>query len=129
MDYRTRIRRNQIIAVFLLATFVVGCSGLIGFGNLYKSILFILPFFVLLPTGGYYIIMHFEGRKQFILFGTWIGFVFAVTAIVGMLLDPRTYPVNWLSLFLIAGIIWIGVFAFVILMAPIYSELLRVWKR
>jgi len=91
--------------------------------------LFVLPFFVLLPTGGYYIIMHFEGRKQFILFGVWIGFVFAVTATVGMLLDPRTNPVNCLQLFLITGIIWIGSFLFVILLVPIYSAILRIWKR
>ena len=128
MDYKTKIRRNQIIAIFLLATFIAGCGGLIGFGNLLKSLLYILPFFLLLPLGGYYVVRHFEGNKQLILFALWLGFVFAVTVLVGMLIDPRTYPFNLLKLFVVAGISWIGIFLFVILITPIYSKILRIWK-
>jgi len=128
MDYKTKVRNNQIIIVFLITTFIIGCGGLIGFGNLFKSILFVLPFFILLPIGGHYIIRHFEGQKQFILFALWLGFVFAVTSIAGMLIDPRTYPINWLKFFGVAGVSWLGTFLFVLLMTTVYSKLLRTWK-
>jgi len=128
MDYKTKVRNNQIIIVPLITTFVIGCGGLVGFGNLFKSILFILPFFILLPIGGYYIIKHFEGQKQFILFALWLGFVFAVTSIVGILIDPRTYPINWLRLFGVAGVSWLGTFLFVLLMTPVYSKLFHALK-
>jgi hypothetical protein len=128
MDYKTKIRRNQIITVFLLATFIIGCGGLIGFGNLFRSVLFVLPFFILFPTGVYYIIMHFEGKKQFTFLALWIGFVFSVTSIVGMLIDPRNYPINWLKLFSIAGVSWVGVFLFILLLTPVYSKILHIWR-
>jgi hypothetical protein len=128
MDYKTKIRRNQIIITFLLATFILGCGGLIGFGNLFKSVLLILPFFILLPTGGYYIIMNFEGKKKFTFFALWIGFVFSVTSIVGMLIDSRSYPINLLKLFSIAGISWVGTFLFILFMTPIYSKMLHAWR-
>ena len=128
MNYRANIRRNQITIIFLLTTFIVGCGGLIGFGNLIKSVFSVLPFFILLPIGGYYIIMHFEGKKQFTLFALWVGFVFSVTSIVGMLIDPRSYPINWLKLFSIAGISWVGTFLFILLMTPVYSKILHTWR-
>jgi len=128
MDYKTKVRNNQIIIAFLSTTFIVGCGGLIGFGNLFRSILFVLPFFILLPIGGYLILKHFEGQKQFILFALWLGFVFAITSIIGTLIDPRTYPINWLKLFGIAGASWLGTFLFVLLMTPVYSKLIRAWK-
>ena len=128
MDYNTKVRRNQIIALFLITTFIIGCGGLIGFGNLFKSVLFVLPFFILLLIGGYYIIKHFQGQKQFVLFALWLGFVFAATAIVGMLIDPRTYPINWLKLFVVAGISWLGTFSFVLLASPVYSKYFMLGK-
>ena len=128
MDNKTKVRRNQIIALFLITTFIIGCGGLMGFGNLFKSVLFVLPFFILLPIGSYYIITHFQGQRQFILFALWLGFVFAVTAIVGMLIDPRTSPINWLKLFAVAGISWLGTFLFVLLVSPVYSKIFHAWK-
>ena len=128
MDYKTKIRRNQTIAVFLLTTLIIGCGGLIGFGNLLRSFLFVLPLLVLFPIGGYYVVMHYEGQKQFILFALWLGFIFAVTSIVGMLIDSRTYPINWLKLFAVAGISWLGTFLFVLAATPLYSKILHPWK-
>ncbi len=115
--------------VFLLTTFIAGCGAIIGFWNLFKSILFVFPFLFLLPIGGHYVIMHFDGRKQFFLFALWLGFVSAITAIVGMLLDARTYPVNWFQIIAFAGISWLAVFVWVIFMTPVYSAILRAWKR
>ena len=128
MDYKTKAKRNQIIVIFLIVAFIIGCGGLIGFRDLLKSILFILPFFILLPIGVYFIIYHTEGQKQFVLFSFWFGFVFALTSIVGMLIDPRTYPINWLQLFAVAGLIWLGTFLFVLLLPPVYSKILHAWK-
>ena len=128
MDYKTNAKRNQIIVIFLIVTFIMGCGGLIGFRNLLKSVLFILPFFILLPIGSYFIIYHTEGQKQFVLFSFWFGFVFALTSIVGILIDPRTHLINWLQLFAVAGLIWLGTFLFVLLLPPVYSKILHAWK-
>lgn len=128
MDYRRKVRRNQILAVVAIIVFVIGCSFLVGFTNLIKSIIFLLPALVLIPLGGYFIIKRFEGRKQYLLFVLWISFTFAVTSVVGMLLDERTYPLDWGYVSLVAGIVWLVSLIFILIGIPIFLAIVRTWK-
>ena len=128
MDYRRKVRRNQIIVVVAITVFVIGCSFLVGFNNLINSILFLLPALVLIPLGGYFIIKRFVGRRQYLLFALWISFTFAVTSVVGMLLDERTYPLDWRYASLVAGIVWLVSLIFILIGIPIYLAIVRTWK-
>jgi|GEM_PF-3815135 len=102
---------------------------LIGFSNLFKSILFLLPFFLLLPVGGYYIIMNFAGRKQFLLFAFWLGFVGFITSMIGMLMDPRAYPLEVGYIFAVSGIIWIIMFVFIVVVTSVYAAFYRFLRK
>lgn len=129
MDYKRKLRKNQIILLVVTASALVGCGMLIGFGNVLKSILFVLPCFLLLPIGGYYVVMNFEGRKQFLIFASWLGFISFVTSVIGMLIEPRTYPLKWGYIFAVAGIVWIVTFVFVVVMTPVYAMFFRFWRK
>ena len=129
MDYNHRIRRNWILFIVGIVFLLVGCGFLVGFENFYKSILFVLPFLALLPLGGYYILKHFEGRKQFWLFAIWIGFIFAVTTMIGMLLDFKARSHTLVYVISVSGLVWLLTTLFVIVVTPVYSALFRFWKR
>ena len=128
MDYRRRVRRNQILVVVAIIAFVIGCSYILGFTNFIKSILFVLPALVLLPSGSYYIIMNFDGRKQYFLFVLWVSFTFAVTSFVGMLMSGRLHPIDWSYIFKVSGLIWIITFVLILVMVPLYTAIYRFWK-
>ena len=128
MDYKSKSKQRQIIAVVVLASIVTGFGMLIGFSNLLKSILFILPFFLLLPVGGYYIIMNFDGRKQFLLFAFWLGFIGFITSLIGMLIDSSAFPLDWGYILTVAGVVWLIIFVFVAFMTPVYSAIYQFWR-
>src|SRR5687767_1444660 len=129
MDYNRKRKRNLIIFLIVLVIAFIGCGLLIGFINLLEGILFLVSGLTLLPVGCYYILMHFDGRKQFFYTAIWIGFIFSLTSIVGMLIDPQAHLLSWDYILGMAGLIWLGTFAFICITIPVYVTIFNALKR
>jgi hypothetical protein len=129
MDYNRKRKRNLFILLIVLLTAFIGCGMSIGLVNLIKFVLFFIPSLTLLPAGYYWILMHYDGRKQFFYMAIWIGFVFSLTSIVGMLIDPRAHSVSWGDILGMAGLIWLGIFTFICIFMPLYIAIFNALKR
>ena len=129
MDYNRKRKRNLFILLIALVTAFIGCGILIGFINLLKFILFFVPSLTLLPAGLYYILMHFDGQKQFFYMAIWTGFVFSLISIVGMLIDPQAHLMSWDYIMGMAGLIWLGTSAFICITVPVYVTIFNALKR
>ena len=125
MDYKPKLRRNRIIAVCSIFSILIIFGALIGFENLGRLILFMVPGLIGLPLGVYYFTTHFDRKRLRYLLHAWIGFVFSATSFVGMLIDPRGRPINWPYLFVVAGIVWLTVTLVTFLFTPLFMGLSR----
>ena len=131
MDYKTRLLRNRIVFVLLAIIILTGCSWLIGFVNMLKSILFVSVGLTCLIGGGLFISYRYgqNERFSFVLLAGWYGLSFALLTFVGMLIDPRSATSTWVYFLKVAGIVGVGTFIFIILMTPIGKAVLRVWRK
>jgi hypothetical protein len=131
MGYRASVLRNRIIIILVTIVGVTGCSWLIGIGNLFKVVLFLITALTCLIGGALFVIFRFgqKERLAFIILAAWYGFTFALLTLLGMLLDPRSVNFSWIYSFQVAGLVGIGTFVFILLLTPINMALLRVWRR
>ena len=131
MGYETRLLRNRIIFVLLAIIVLTGCSWLIGLANTLKSILFVSVGLTCLIGGSLFIIYRYgqNERLSFIILAGWFGFSFALLALVGMLIDPRSAAFSWVYFLKVAGIVGVGTFLFIILMTPIGMAVLQFWRK
>ncbi len=128
MSYQRKLKRKQISFVVSAILFITICGLIIGFDKLGITILFFLPFLLLLPTGPYYLLMKTEGKKQYILSVLWMGFVFAVTALVGITVDPKAQLLGWDRKLLVTGAAWVVSSLVIFIGTPVYAAIYRFWR-
>lgn len=131
MNYKTRALRNQIIVTFIVIGFLAGCTWLIGFDNVIKSVLFVSVALACTIGGTFFVISRFGERQRlaFIILAAWYGFSFALISLIGMLIDPRATAFSWAYSLKVAGMIGLGSFLFILAMMPIGLVLLRFWRK
>lgn len=69
-----------------------------------------------------------QPRLASILFAILMGIVAFEASSIGMVVDPR-WNFNWTKMLITSGLIGIATFVFIVIFTPIYTGLIKIFKR
>jgi hypothetical protein len=131
-----KINLSTRLIIFILVLLIdLACVGWVaGANNLIRLVTVgagAILVIAMLVVGTLFIAKRFAERQRLVLvaIAAWYGFIFALLALLGMLLDPRTALLTWINRLSIASLIGVGSFIVILLALPINMLFIRGWRR